>query len=423
MAIFMIVLLTGWHIVDSSSNNKYSGVPKINIILNNDTTLQDINSSSKDIEYEGNKLLLEYGGEKMEINDVNIKGRGNMSWLMDKKSYRIKFPSKMDFLSQQKIKKVALVANSLDDTFLRNDLAYYIARIVNDKYPVNGDFVDLSVSDEYVGLYYAVNLIDIGKNGVDLRNSRGVLAELDNAYCSEGVRWRVTKASKDCIAIKDIVKENEEAEIVEESFFDSYELFEKAVIDGNFEEASLYGDMDSWVEYYLVGEFAANLDMAITSLKMYQDGPEDKIHAVTAWDFDWAFGNKNWNGTQDPRVLMMRYKILFPEKADYESSGGDCRFMMDEGSDEAKELLSMMVCHLIDMPEFRKKVAETYYDKLQNKRQEISNYIQDRAALIRESAVRDNEKWGKRDFDEEVEYLLWWVNERFNYFDEIMMSF
>lgn len=393
-------------------------IPKINIELNG-VSLSEINGGDKNVKYGGNKLILETNNEQVEFNDVEIKGRGNMSWGIDKKSYRIKFPRKINFLSQQKGKKIALISNGLDDTSLRNDLAHFLARTLDEKHPVNGDFAELFVDDEYIGLYYLVQPINIGKNGIDLRDSMGVLAELDNVYCEEEEWFYRTEAAQDCIAIKDVVEEGEEEEEAVRGFFDNYELFEKAVLKGDFKEAGLYADMESWAGYYLVGEFASNLDMAVTSLKMYQDGSADKIHAVLAWDFDWSFGNKNWDGTRDLRVLMMRYKMLFPEKENYKATGGDCRFIMEEGPEDAQEMLSVMMCYLVDMPEFRERVAELYQDKLRDKRQEIFDYIRKKAEYIREAAIRDNEKWEKRDFDEEVEYLLWWINKRFDYFDEV----
>lgn len=422
VSILTIFLFIGWSIVCNLLTYARSGVFEMNITLN-DVTLRDINGSSKNIEYYGNRLVVDDGVGRLTMDDVGIRGRGNMSWLADKKSYKIKLPSKINLFGRQKTNKVALIPNGSDDTFLRNDLAHYIARIIDDEHPVDGDFVDLSVNGEYIGLYYVVSPISIGKNGVDLRDSRGVLAELDNAYCSDEKRWRIIEESGDCIAIMDVVSNNKEALDAEEYFFNSYELFESAVFDGDFERASLYADMDSWAGYYLVGEFAANLDMAVTSLKLYKDGLEDKIHAVMVWDFDWSFGNKNWDDARNPRILMTRYRMLFPEKIDYEADGGSCRFELERGSDEARRLLSPMPCYLVDMPEFRRMVAEIYQNKLQDRRWEILGYIRDKAISIRESAVRDNEKWNKRNFDDEVEYLIWWVNERFDYFDEVMVSY
>ena len=53
------------------------------------------------------------------------------------------------------------------------------------------------------------------------------------------------------------------------------------------------------------------------------------------------------------------------------------------------------------------------------KRDEVLNYISDRASYIREAAVRNNEMWEKGDFDEAVDYLVWWMDKRFDLFDEL----
>lgn len=400
-------------------HEKEHSLPEINILLNG-VSLEEINAGDKRIKYEGNTLVLGQGGEKMEIDDVEFKGRGNMSWLIDKKSYRVKFPEKIDILSQSKSKKIALISNHLDDTFLRNDLAHFIARLVDEKHPINGDFADLYIDGEYIGLYYLVQPVDINKNVIDLRNPMGLIVEVDNAYCWEEEAQWITNTMKDCLTMKDIVEEDDGniARTIN-SFLSTYDMFEQSVLVGDFEEASKYVDRDSWVGHYLVGEFAVNLDTAITSMKLYQDGPSDKIHAVLAWDFDWSFGNKNWDDARNPRVLMARYKMLHPEKPNYVSVGGDCRFDMNANSEDYVAFLSQTICYLVDMPEFRERVVELYREKIRPKKGDIIEYIKHRAEYIRKSAIRDNEKWNKRNFDEEVEYLIWWINERFDYFDRI----
>ena len=46
------------------------------------------------------------------------------------------------------------------------------------------------------------------------------------------------------------------------------------------------------------------------------------------------------------------------------------------------------------------------------------NYIKREANYIREAANRNNEIWNHGSFEEELDYLIWWVEGRFDYFDE-----
>ena len=53
------------------------------------------------------------------------------------------------------------------------------------------------------------------------------------------------------------------------------------------------------------------------------------------------------------------------------------------------------------------------------KRNLVVDYIKDKANYIREAAVRDGEKWNNGNFEEAVDYLIWWVDKRFDLFDEL----
>ena len=80
--------------------------------------------------------------------------------------------------------------------------------------------------------------------------------------------------------------------------------------------------------------------------------------------------------------------------------------------------LRQMMCRLVLMPEFRNVVQKKYREKLFGKKEEVINYIEMKADYIRAAANRNNEIWDHGSFEEELEYLIWWVGERFDYFDK-----
>ena len=71
------------------------------------------------------------------------------------------------------------------------------------------------------------------------------------------------------------------------------------------------------------------------------------------------------------------------------------------------------------MPEFQEEMRMIYVNMLAGKNDEMMEYINVQVKKMREVAIEDNEKWKKGDFDEETVYLKWWIEERFQLFDEI----
>lgn len=379
-------------------------VPVMNIKLDG-VTLDEVHENEKDVEYENSVVEL---NEDVFYN-VEFKGRGNFSWVADKKSYRIKFAKKTDLLSLGRVKKWALIANSVDNSLMRNDLAQYLMEMVTGKGSWRGDFVELIINGEDLGLYYLTKTMDIGKQVVDLRDPMGVLVELDNAYCqSEDKRYETTKGN--CIALKDAVADdNADAAMLD--FAEDFNELENAVAEGDYNLVTKLADVKSLAEYFVISEFAANPDAYVTSWYFYKDGFGDKIHTGLVWDFDAAFGNRQWGNESEefyaPTTTMARMK--YSEKLVDEAK---------EGADWSKIKVSSMMRGLLKMPEFLDLVKEIYTEKLMKREDEIMNYIDSTAMKIRESAVRDNTKWDKGDFDKEVEYLKWWIGERMVFFEK-----
>ena len=379
----------------------------------NGATLDEINEGPKRVKYTGNEMTLVDKKNEYYFDKVEIRGRGNASWAMEKKSYRIKLSEKVDLFKFGKIRKWAMISNSRDVSLMRNDLGYYVASLLYENYPIQGEFVKFVVDGEELGLYYMSELVTIDKNSVDLRDSLGILAEVDNMYCKEE-EHRVARLF-DCITIEDVVVEDNKNEALD-LFMDGYNEFEKIIKRGDYDVAAEKVDMESFAKYYLLGEFSSNPDTYVTSWYLYKDGEEDKIHSSIGWDFDGAFGNENWwvrdDGLYSPTELMARTKYSIDGWDNYGNDVKRCELL--NGT-----LISPTICYLVDMPEFRELVKKTYREKLMGKRGDIISYIRNTADYIRDEAIADNELWGKGDFDEEIEYLVWWVNKRFDYFDEL----
>jgi hypothetical protein len=123
--------------------------------------------------------------------------------------------------------------------------------------------------------------VNIDEKRTDAEN--GFLVELD-AYASSP---RVTVAGYR-YGIKSDVHSEEQIEFIE----DYLTAVDMAIYLGDKEELEKLADLNSFVDMYLLQEFAKNIDVGWSSFFMYRN-PGGKLMMAPPWDFDLAFGNDN----------------------------------------------------------------------------------------------------------------------------------
>jgi len=200
-------------ILNSEDNINYklkvmqSDVPSICINSDN-VTLEEINGGTKDIKYKANLQVIGANQEKYNISNktIELKGRGNSTWLYEKKPYQIKFEEEEELLGiNGKAKKWILLANYLDKSLLKSNLSFDLQKQIGLSDSINGTFVDLYINGEFLGNYTLCDKIDIGKSRVNLTDANGVIAELDNAYDEVEPNKFKTKISEASFVIKESV--------------------------------------------------------------------------------------------------------------------------------------------------------------------------------------------------------------------------
>ncbi len=283
---------------------KQSGIPSLSITLNG-TTLNTINSGSKDTKYSGQSVILTDASGALNLSQtgVEIKGRGNTSWdYSDKKPYQLKFSKKQSVLGMAKAKKWVLLANSFDDSMLRNSAAYYLGDALEMTYSPDVQFVELWVDGEYRGLYTIGEKCEIDSNRLNLTDSKGALMEYDNFFYKQEDYWYYDSVLLNTFALKEAVDEdNPQAAL---SNFES-----KAAAFGNYlfntdssritlAKLKQYIDVESFAKWYLVNEYLSNVESYSTSWYWYCDGASDVLHLGPLWDFDTSQGiNTTWNSS------------------------------------------------------------------------------------------------------------------------------
>lgn len=390
-----------------ASQEIYEGLPIMEITLNG-TTLDEIDNGSKSEKYTGNTLELSSQNRIQKFENLQISGHGNSTWVQPKKPYDLKFEEKVDLLGIGKAKKWVLLANYLDDTQIRNDIAYYIGGMLGEEWEQNGEFVELFVNGDYRGLYYLVQKVEIGKNLIDISDSLGVLVELENLYSVREVCY--VTYDDECLTVKDLVDEGNLAQAMQD-FLESFNKLKIAAEEGDYEKIEDLIDVESFAKYYLVNEFTSNPDAYSTSWYFYKDGSGDKIHSGVYWDYDLALSNTRWGGSKffasdDNRT---REKYVFGYK--YYSNGEYLNAEIDTA-------ISKLMYYLIKIPKFKKTVKNIFAEKMCGRGNELLRFMERRTEKIVEAKARDLARWDKGDASSELEKLIEWVTKRYQHFEK-----
>lgn len=250
--------------------------------------------------------------EEWTMTDVpaGVRGRGNSSWGMPKKPYRIKFDKKQSVLgSSYKSKSWTLIANYSDRTLARNYLAYEMGdKLDGIAYSSMHKFVDLYLNGEYLGVYLLCDQLQVGEGKVAIDESvaedgdNGYFLEKDDRAPSEGgvegQDWFY--ACGECYAFKspdpesELFLQNKETQV---AFITDY-LTQciDTILDKEkaWSEVESLIDVNSFVDSYVVDELFANNDCGHTSCYFHKD-KGGKLVKGPLWDFDIAAGNINYN--------------------------------------------------------------------------------------------------------------------------------
>ena len=155
-------------------------------------TPNGIEITEKDRWIDGTELTLKDAGkDNFEKVTTEFRGRGNSTWEQLKKPYAIKLNSKAEIMGMPKHKRWVLIANYLDNSFLKNHMAFYLSKKFELGYTVRGEFVNLVFNGVYRGLYWLGEAIKVDKNrvkiydgedGMDDEDDKDLLIEMDSHY-------------------------------------------------------------------------------------------------------------------------------------------------------------------------------------------------------------------------------------------------
>lgn len=260
---------------------------------------------SKDDKINSTVHIISEGGTKLlSKKDTECKGRGNASWNFPKKPMRLKFEKKQNALpdAPAKCKKWTLINNYGDKSLMRNKIAFHMSRGIGLSYTPYCQFVDLIFNGEYQGCYQLCDQVEVNPGRVEITEmtpddiegealTGGYFIEID-AYANQEASW-----FESLRGIPVTIKSPDDDEITpEQSAYikDYFNKFETAVFTYWFTSETTgyrkYLNLDSFLQYFIVGELDGNTDY-FWSIYMSKERGEEKFVVGPVWDVDLGFDN------------------------------------------------------------------------------------------------------------------------------------
>ena len=274
---------------------------------------------------------------------VEVRGRGNSTWILPKKPYRLKFPEKVSpiGLDHTKAKSWVILAHDMDKSLLRNHLAFEVSRVLFNPdenyhdpsailFTPCSQFINVYMNDEYHGLYQMSDHMEqregriaveelTDKDGADPEKiTGGYIVETD---IHEGNHYSPRKNIKMTYKYPD----DEEYDPAQYEYITNFiGQMENALYSSSFKDPQAgwrkYLDEKTVIDFIIVKELCGDMD-GYTSIYMYKRRGVDKLFFGPIWDVDKGWDNDNrtphWNYPPESS-LMMFAGFWMPDYVEYD---------------------------------------------------------------------------------------------------------
>ena len=207
-----------------------------------------------------------------------------------------------------------LLANYNDKTFLRNILAFDLFTKMG-HYAPRTKLCEVVINDIYQGIYVFTEKIKRDKNRVDIAKldlddnlgdslTGGYIFKID--YWNNSNSWLSNYNNpnfpNDAVRYVYNYPDYDEITFPQKTYLQNkVSEFEDALWGSDFTDSILgyrkYINVRSFLDYFIVNEFARNVDGFKKSRNLHKDkdSKDSLIHAGPVWDFDWAYKDHNAN--------------------------------------------------------------------------------------------------------------------------------
>ncbi len=340
---------------------------------------------------------------------TKVRGRGNSTWNLEKKPYRLKLDSKSKVLGMTSDKDWALLANHTDKTMLRNAVALCLGRVMGMAYTPAAHHVEVRLNNDFLGLYQLVEHVKVADHRVNIGAAATspddvdagffleIDARLDETHWFRSLNMRPYTVKSDVLDAVQVTRIRDVVNAMESALFGS-DHRDPAI------GYAAHLDVEALVDFYLINEYLRNNDAFYSSTFVYK-GRGGKLTFGPLWDFDLAAGNVKFNDNASPIGWWLR---------------------------EPSNVNASYIKQLLTDPVFEQHV-KARWQHLRQQLPALQAYIQQSAEVLQASQARNFQRWDVLNtpispsplalgsYEAEVSHLRTWLAQRAVWMDEQLL--
>ena len=311
IAFLLFVLMA----VNAQTYQRVTNLPHVYI-----ETVNNVPITSKTTYVDATMYYVDEEDVVTQYEGMQIRGRGNSTWGLKKKPYRIKFQEKEKFLGKgyAKAKKWTLLANAGDKTLMRNAVTFLMGDFLGLKNNPAHKFVDVTLNGTFLGNYQISDHVDVRPHRVNITEqdlplteesdiTGGYLLEVDGFY--DGNCFTTSQYG---VPVRIHYPDEEDITWEQNSYIRQYmKDFETVLHGSKFADAEegyrRWVDSTSLVNWYIATEVSGNVD-GYFSTYFYKDQQDSLLYWGPLWDYDIAYNNDSRTdrgGTNDTENQLM----------------------------------------------------------------------------------------------------------------------
>lgn len=359
----------------------------------------------------------------LEMTENGIRGRGNTTWDMPKKPYKLKFDDKVSIFGLPADKEWVLLANYADKTLLRNVVAMKLSEIVGMKWTPAMLPVEVYLNNDYIGCYTFSEHKKVSKNRVNLNiatetDNTGDLVTGDYYLEIESRQDEKVCFLSDINHIPMMFSDPEEPTQAQQLYVKTYFRDAEIALNGSdFTDPQKgwqkYIDIESFAKAFIVNELTKNIDGNMRKSSFITKERGKKLEMYHLWDYDLTIGNCDYMASLSNGIA---------------TNGPEGWFIKTTSMDQG---INWFI-RLSQDPAFCAKVKEIW-NRSYPQFVDVIDFIDRQARLIDDAQTRNFQRWdilgtyvwpnmvvtGK--YSSEVAYMkdfyakrLEWLNDAFN---------
>lgn len=250
-----------------------------------------------------------------KYDSMQIRGRGNSTWNLAKKPYRIKFAEKEKFLGKgyANAKKWTLMANAGDKTLMRNAITSLMGDFLGLKNNPAHKFVDVTLNGTFIGNYHISDQVEVRPHRVNIKEQDYPLtdsSDITGGYLLEADGFNdgnCFTTSTYSLPVRIHYPDEEEISYSQMNYIKDYiRKFENALSSSSFDDpVNGYRpmvDSTSLVNWFIATEVSGNID-GYFSTYFYKDQNDPHLYFGPLWDYDIAYANDNRKGDTSRQLM------------------------------------------------------------------------------------------------------------------------